>query len=252
MRLIFTFWQISGSLKTRKPAPDWVRQFKQNEPRILMCEPSQLFLNQRQFRVSRNGVSTLFAHKQAFTSDNDKSMNTTPVFPFPFKLPSGLSDLPSWLQPPAWLVGEVQHRIVLALNHVLQQEPQAMERLARQKGRVASIESAGIAIKLIATPAGLLDVAAPDAKSDLSLTVLETDPLKLAQTLFKGEKPALRIEGDIQLAAEVNWLVDHVRWDAQEDLSRVMGDGPAHSVVSVLSQAIGALKKFAPASAARG
>jgi ubiquinone biosynthesis protein UbiJ len=39
----------------------------------------------------------------------------------------------------------------------------------------------------------------------------------------------VRIEGDVQLAAEVNWLVDHVRWDMEEDLSRLMGDAPAHA-----------------------
>ena len=41
-------------------------------------------------------------------------------------------------QPPAWLVRELQHRLVLFLNHVLMQEREAMERLTRQRGRVAA------------------------------------------------------------------------------------------------------------------
>ena len=41
----------------------------------------------------------------------------------------------------------------------------------------------------------------------------------------------------MQLAAEVNWLVDHVRWDAEEDLSRIIGDAPAHSAMQALRQA---------------
>jgi hypothetical protein len=40
----------------------------------------------------------------------------------------------------------------------------------------------------------------------------------------------VRIAGDVQLAAEVQWLVDHVRWDLEEDLSRVIGDAPAHAM----------------------
>ena len=176
-------------------------------------------------------------------------MNTSSPFAFPFKLPTGPMDLPSWMQPPPWLVAEIQQRIVLLLNHVLQQEPEAMERLARQKGRIASVECAPIAIKLVATPAGLLDIAAPDAKADLTMTVLDSNPFILVQTVLSGKKPDLRIEGDIQLAAEVNWLVDHVRWDAEEDLSRIMGDAPAHSLVKVLGQAVDALKKFAPSGA---
>lgn len=38
------------------------------------------------------------------------------------------------------------------------------------------------------------------------------------------DKPAVSIEGDVQLAAEVAWLVDNLRWDVEEDLSRLIGD----------------------------
>ena len=37
-------------------------------------------------------------------------------------------------QPPAWVVDETQRRIVLLLNHILMQEPEATRRLARHKG----------------------------------------------------------------------------------------------------------------------
>jgi ubiquinone biosynthesis accessory factor UbiJ len=173
-------------------------------------------------------------------------MNTTSPFSLPFTFPPKAQDLPAWLQPPEWLVRELQQRIVLALNHVLQQEPEAMARLTRQKGQVAHIEIAPIALKLVATPAGLLDIAAPDAKADLTLTVMDTNPLSLLQTTLRGEKPVIQIQGDVQLAAEVNWLVDHVRWDAEEDLSRIIGDAPAHSAMQALRQAGQMLKKFAP------
>ncbi|MEK9803520.1 MAG: hypothetical protein VW475_08990, partial [Curvibacter sp.] len=48
------------------------------------------------------------------------------------------------------------------------------------------------------------------------------------------DKPPVRIEGDVQLAAEVNWLVDHVRWDLEEDLARIIGDAPAHGLGQAL------------------
>jgi ubiquinone biosynthesis accessory factor UbiJ len=178
-------------------------------------------------------------------------MNTSSPFSLPFTFPPDLQSLPAWLQPPAWLVREVQQRIVLALNHVLQQEPEAMARLARQKGRVARINAAQLAIELIATPAGLLDLAPADSKADLTLTVTDSNPLSLLQTTLKGEKPAIQVQGDVQLAAEVNWLVDHVRWDVEEDLSRIMGDAPAHGLVQVLRQAGETLRKFAPTPASK-
>jgi ubiquinone biosynthesis accessory factor UbiJ len=176
-------------------------------------------------------------------------MNTSSPFSLPFTFPPKAQDLPAWLKPPEWLVRELQQRVVLALNHVLQQEPEAMARLGRQKGQVAHIEMAPIAIKLVATPAGLLDIAPVDAKADLTLTVTDSNPLSLLQATLRAEKPAIHIQGDVQLAAEVNWLVDHVRWDAEEDLSRIMGDAPAHSAMQALRHAGQMLKKFAPVPA---
>jgi ubiquinone biosynthesis protein UbiJ len=134
------------------------------------------------------------------------------------------------IQPPAWAVDEAQRRIVLLLNHVLMQEREAMSRLARQKDRVVLMQWRSFAIQLIATPAGLLDRAPAEAKPDLVLVVTESSPLALAQASLRGDKPAVRIEGDVQLAAEVNWLVDHVRWDIEEDVSKVLGDAPAYAL----------------------
>lgn len=130
--------------------------------------------------------------------------------------------------PPQWAVDEAQRKTVLVLNHVLQQEPMAMERLTRQKGRVVLAQWRAFTFKLEVTPAGLLDLARADADADLTLQITEESPLAIAQALMQGNKPAVRIEGDVQLAAEVNWLVDHVRWDLEEDLARVLGDAPAH------------------------
>ncbi len=151
----------------------------------------------------------------------------------------------SSLQPPAWMVDELQHRLVLLLNHVLMQEPEAMERLLRQQGRVVRLQWRQFHIALLATPAGLLDLAAAGAVPDLTLTVTDTSPATLAQQVVRGDKPAVRIEGDVQLAAEVHWLADHVRWDLEEDLSRLIGDAPAHAVGNAARSAIAALRRFA-------
>ncbi len=140
---------------------------------------------------------------------------------------------------------ELRQRVVLLLNHVLQQEPEAMARLSRRKGQVAGMEYAQLAIQLIATPAGLLDLAPEDAVPDLTIRVLDESPLALLQILLRGDKPRMEISGDVMLAAEVNWLVDHVRWDVEEDFSRIMGDVPAHSLMRVLRGAGDVLRKFA-------
>ena len=116
------------------------------------------------------------------------------------------TDLAQAMQPPTWLVHEVQQRMVL-----------------------------------------FLELVAPEAAgkpADLVLRISETSPIELAKTLAQGDKPAIRIEGDVQLAAEVNWLFDHVRWESEEDLARLIGDAPAHTVAQTTRKCLDALRSF--------
>ena len=147
------------------------------------------------------------------------------------------------LSAPDWLVDEMQHRAVLFLNHVLMQEPEAQARLVRQKGHVVRLQWRDFAMQLAATPAGLVELA-PAATPDLLLTVTDTSPLDLAKGALRGDRPAVRIEGDVQFAGEVNWLVDHVRWDAEEDLARLIGDAPAHTLGNMARTAATGLRQF--------
>ncbi|MBK6615514.1 hypothetical protein [Ottowia sp.] len=162
----------------------------------------------------------------------------------PFSLLAGaLGQLAGSLKAPSWLVDELQHRLVLFLNHVLMQEPEAQARLVRQRGRVVRVQWRGFSMQLAATPAGLCELA-PVAEPDLLLTVTDSSPLDLARGALRGDRPAVRIEGDVQFAAEVNWLVDHVRWDAEEDLSRLVGDAPAHTIAGIGRGMAQALRTF--------
>ena len=177
--------------------------------------------------------------------NNRGTMATQSPFPFLDTLFRQLSD---GLKPPAWLVEEVQRRLVLMLNHVLMQEPQAQARLARQAGRVVEARWRAFTMRLVATPAGLLDLDAAASPPDLTLTLIEESPWQLAQAAARGDKPPVRIAGDVQFAAEINWLVDHVRWDLEEDLSRLVGDAPAHALGQGLRRMTDALRKFATAA----
>ena len=156
------------------------------------------------------------------------------------------------VQAPAWLVDETLNRLVLFLNHVLMAEPEAMQRLVRHKGQRIELLWQQMHLKLLVTPAGLLERGRFEA-FDLRLTVTDDNPLDLMAALARGDKPKVRIEGDVQLAAEVNWLIDNVRWDAEEDLARLIGDAPAHTLAQLGRQMLEALKGFvaskAPATA---
>lgn len=164
-------------------------------------------------------------------------MNNTSPFSF-------LESIVTRFQPPAWVVDEGQQRLVLFLNHVLLQEKQAQDRLLRQKGRVAHMRWGLFAIDLIVTPAGLVDRAPLAAKPDLVLSVAVESPLAMVQSALAGKVPPVKIEGDVQLAADIGWLADNLRWDAEEDLSRLIGDAPAHALADAGRRLAAGLKQF--------
>ena len=172
-------------------------------------------------------------------------MNSTP--PISFLPLQALQSLVETLPPPDWLVEEGQNRLVLLLNHVLMQEPQAQDRLRRQSGRTARLVWGANVWTLRATPAGLVERVAPapgSAPADLTMTLTETRWAALAQTLAAGQRPAVNIEGDVQLAAEVGWLVENLRWDVEEDLARWLGDPAAHTLCSAVRGAMAVLKAW--------
>ena len=145
-------------------------------------------------------------------------------------------------QPPAWAKLEVQRRLLLLVNHVLMQEPEAMNRLARQKGRCVVMQWNQWSFAVRITPAGLFDVLPPSelhtpGAGDLMLWITETSPSSLVQALMTGQKPPVRIEGDVQLAADINWLFDHVRWDIEEDVAKLLGDAPAYALGQAVRRA---------------
>ena len=94
-------------------------------------------------------------------------------------LPDVVNRLAANFQPPAWVVDEGVNRLVLFLNHVLMSEPEAMARLARQKGQRIELVWDRIQLQLTPTPAGLLERGRFEG-FDLRLTVTEESPVSLA------------------------------------------------------------------------
>lgn len=176
---------------------------------------------------------------------------SSPRPPFPLDAAAALERLRGLLaqwparapEPPAWLIEAVQARLLLLLNHLLSQEPEAMQRLKRQQGKAIALHGGRWQWVLQPSAAGLLESAA-GRTPQLRIALADASPRALASAVFSGQRPAVEVEGDVQLAAEVAWLVDHVRWDIEEDLSRWLGDAAAHALVSQCRDAASALRTF--------
>lgn len=121
------------------------------------------------------------------------------------------------------------------INHVLKDAPSARLRLAAQAGKRIAFDLAGLVIRLEIDVAG--QMAEADAEKDIHTTIHLT-PGQWLRLAMKDDKVVreLRVEGDMQLAQTVSHLAETVRWDVEEDLSKVIGDVAAHRLVKTVRE----------------
>jgi ubiquinone biosynthesis protein UbiJ len=120
-----------------------------------------------------------------------------------------------------------------ALNHLLEAESWARERLAPFAGETIELRAVPLPVLRFAIAAdGRLAPAAGGAAAALTISA---GPGALAAAL-QGEEQLMRaveVAGNAQLAAEVMFLVRHLRWDAEEDAARLIGDVAAHRLAGM-------------------
>jgi ubiquinone biosynthesis accessory factor UbiJ len=150
-----------------------------------------------------------------------------------------------------------QARVLLLLNHVLVSEPVGAARLAPWAGRTIGLELADLPAPLRALPidpvwclrvtaAGLLEEASTSADElDLRIHVDAANPLRMALQAISGERPSVRVEGDAALAADIGWLIQNLRWDLEDDLSKLIGPLAAHQLAQFGRSAAAALARLA-------
>lgn len=118
----------------------------------------------------------------------------------------------------------------LALNHLLDAEPWARERLAPFAGATVELRNPPFPpLRFLILPGGRLE-----AGGENPALVITLKPEALFN-LLRGEEHfvrSLEVTGDPQLAAEVMVLVRQLRWDVEEDLSKLVGDIAAHRLAT--------------------
>jgi ubiquinone biosynthesis protein UbiJ len=78
--------------------------------------------------------------------------------------------------------------------------------------------------------------AAADAARDLEMRI---SPFLLPRLAARDESAfrEVAVTGDVEFAGEVAFLAKHLKWDIEEDLSKVVGDAAAHRMVSTARDA---------------
>src|SRR5260370_17479995 len=126
----------------------------------------------------------------------------------------------------------IERGALAGLNHLLQQQPWAAERLRPFAGQVVEFRCPPFPeLRVRIGDSGLLDRAQAEAASTL---VVKLTPGALPFLLARDEtaRRQVEIEGSADLASAVDNLFRNLTWDVEEDLSRVFGDIVAHRLAS--------------------
>ncbi len=119
-----------------------------------------------------------------------------------------------------------------ALNHLLAQSAWARERLKGFAGRRARLGVTPLSLDFGISAEGLLDPeAAPGGAPDATIELPFDAPLRLLRGGSAEVMKGARIEGAADLADALGFVLRNLRWDAEEDLSKVVGDIAAHRLV---------------------
>ncbi len=113
------------------------------------------------------------------------------------------------------------------INHLLRTNSWALDVLKPHAGRVACFDNGPLSVMMAVTASGEVADAAQDAVADVTVRVTPGLTLRIMarDTSAWGE---VKVEGDAEFAVTIHHVVSNLRWDIEEDLSRVVGDIAAH------------------------
>lgn len=117
-----------------------------------------------------------------------------------------------------------------SINHLLRSNAWAALRLAPYAGRTTQFACPPFGFSLTVLDNGEVATASATATPDVTIHLTPGLLLRMAardETVWRE----IQIEGDTGFAAAINHIASNLRWDAEEDLSRIFGDIVAHRMV---------------------
>jgi ubiquinone biosynthesis protein UbiJ len=158
------------------------------------------------------------------------------------------------------LAPALMQRLTLLLNHVIDSEPAARQLLRPRDGALVQFHLENWPRLLPpppvlcwrVTPAGLLEWSeTPPAVAQLHVRVDASNPAALMLQALGGTQPPLQLDGDAALAADINWLLQNLRWDVAADLERVLGAAAAQQLSALGAALARGLRQALVGGAAR-
>lgn len=115
-----------------------------------------------------------------------------------------------------------------AINELLQRESWARDKLVPFAGKTARLAVPPAAFTFTVQADGYIG-SGDGTVPDVTITVAAAS-LPEALRDVEGATSRAEVTGDAELAKVIAYLFAHLRWDVEEDLSRVFGDVAAHRI----------------------
>lgn len=125
---------------------------------------------------------------------------------------------------------------VAAFNHLLNQHPAVRAEFARHAGRRVAVQLPPLTVAGVITEHGWLALCEGEPEATLRLKH------GVALAALAGRDPLLTdilFEGDVELASQIGRLLGKLKWDATEDVSRLLGDAAAHRLEGLVRGMLG-------------
>ena len=131
--------------------------------------------------------------------------------------------------------------IPAAINHLLTQEPWARNKLLAHAGKVACFDTGVIAVKLQVAVDGRVETATDEMPPNVTIRAKFLELPLIAQNRDRAFS-YVKIEGDADFANTISQLSQSLQWEAEEDLSKWIGDIAAVRVVAGAKSVVGSIR----------
>jgi ubiquinone biosynthesis protein UbiJ len=128
----------------------------------------------------------------------------------------------------------IEGLILGALNHLLGQASWARLQLRAFADRRARFDMPPWRLAFAVTAEGLFEPTA-EAEVDVTVSLPADTPLVALQGIDRA-MAAAHVTGNAEFATALSFVLKNLRWDAEEDLSRLVGDVAAHRMAGVSSR----------------
>ncbi|HVK94944.1 MAG TPA: SCP2 sterol-binding domain-containing protein [Noviherbaspirillum sp.] len=135
----------------------------------------------------------------------------------------------------------ISSSVCAAINHLLAREPWARDKLAGHVGKVVVFDAGLVSFRLKVAPGGMVQAVETEKTATVIIRAKLSDLPLIAQNRDRAFS-YVQIEGDADFANTISQLSQSVRWEVEEDLSRLVGDIAAVRLVGGVRAALDTAK----------